>query len=290
MSAPRCSIVIATRNRAATLLQTLTRLAAASNDVPIVVVDNGSIDGSAHAVRARHPDVTVIGLAENRGAAARTVGVRRCATPYVAFCDDDSWWESGAVQRGSDLLDSFPGVALLNARVLVNDLEELDAACRLMASSELSKKTACPGTAIAAFLAGACMVRRDAFLQAGGYHERYLIGAEESLLALDLLARGWEMLYVEELVVHHFPASSERDPQRRRRLVMRNRLWTAWLRNSPRHALDETLRTLASARTDPEARAALRAAVGGLPWILRERRPVARELERRLARVTELPA
>jgi hypothetical protein len=49
-------------------------------------------------------------------------------------------------------------------------------------------------------------VRRDAFLSVGGYHARCHIDAEESLLALDFLARGWEMIDVDDLVVHQSPA------------------------------------------------------------------------------------
>ncbi|MEA2687826.1 MAG: hypothetical protein QOD51_433, partial [Candidatus Eremiobacteraeota bacterium] len=58
-----------------------------------------------------------------------------------------------------------------------------------------------------------------------------------------------------------------------------NRLWTAWLRRSPRGAWHSTVTLARQGWNDPVARAALREAVGGLPWILRERRPVDARVE-----------
>ncbi|MEU4385604.1 glycosyltransferase [Promicromonospora sp. NPDC023805] len=64
----------------------------------MILVDNGSADGSVDAVAAAHPDVTVIRLPRNVGAAVRTVGVRAARTQFVAFADDDSWWAPGALR------------------------------------------------------------------------------------------------------------------------------------------------------------------------------------------------
>src|SRR5205807_570002 len=83
----RLSVVIATRDRAAELLGTLQRLRALPERPHVVVVDNGSADGTPHAVYERFPDVPVIALSENRGAGARTLGAGQVDTPYVAFSD-----------------------------------------------------------------------------------------------------------------------------------------------------------------------------------------------------------
>ena len=64
-------------------------------------------------------------------------------------------------------------------------------------------------------MAGTSVMRRDPFLSLGGYHERYHIGAEKSLLALDFLARGWEMIDVDDLIVYHYPHAAGRVPERR---------------------------------------------------------------------------
>ncbi len=60
------------------------------------------------------------------------------------------------------------------------------------------------------FLAGASAIRRDAFLEAGGFASRVIIGGEEAWLAAELAAREWWLCYMEDLVVYHYP-SSQRD-------------------------------------------------------------------------------
>src|SRR3712207_1305810 len=135
----RLTVVIATRNRAASLLRTLRHLGALPERPPFVVVDNGSGDDTVAAVRREAPQVTMLALPENRGAGARNVGVEVAGTPYVAFCDDDSWWAPGALPLAADLLDLHPRLGLLMARVLVYAEERLDPTCREMAASPLPR-------------------------------------------------------------------------------------------------------------------------------------------------------
>ena len=122
----RVSVVVMTRDRRESLLRALGELHDRSPRVPVIVVDNGSADGTPAAVAARFPDVRVIALQENRGATARNAGVAAARTPYVAFSDDDSWWASGALDRAADLLDDVPRLGLVAARVLVGPEERPD--------------------------------------------------------------------------------------------------------------------------------------------------------------------
>jgi GT2 family glycosyltransferase len=132
-------------------------------------------------------------------------------------------------------------------------------------------------------------MRAAAFLDAGGYEARYFIGAEESLLSLDLAARGWQLWYCEDLIVRHHPSPLDRDPESRRRLVLRNRLWTVLLRLSATSAWRTVFEYAAAAPRDALVRRALMDALRGLPWVLRARHPVPGDLERRVLAVG-LPA
>lgn len=266
-----CAIVIATYNRSAELLRTLAHLTTLPERPAIVVVDNGCTDNTSAAVNARYPDVRLVRLPKNIGAAARTVGALEVEVPFIAFCDDDGWWTPGALARAVEVLREHPRLALLNARYVVGDEQQLDPACREMAKRD--------DRSIAFFLGGACVMRRSAFLEVGGYHHRFHIGAEESLVALDLAQAGWELRYLDDLIVHHYPSTTSRFPQERRRLVMRNRLWTAWLRGSMSHVVKATLNLMRDALQDHVARAALCDALRGIPWVLRERRPVSAHLQ-----------
>jgi GT2 family glycosyltransferase len=283
-SPSRVAVVIATRNRGPELLGTLTRLLALSEQPPIVVVDNGSTDGTAELVRAHHPDVQVVGLRRNRGAAARTVGARLVDCPYVAFSDDDSWWAPGALARATELLDRHPRLAVLAARVLLGPGRRLDPVCQEMADSPLQPADDLPGPPLLGFIACGAVVRRDAFLEVGGFDARLGVGGEEELLALDLAARGWGLAYVDEVVAHHYPSPS-RDPADRRRLLVRNALWSAWLRRPLGGAARQTAHLAALAVHQPGAWPGVLLAMGGLPWVLRERRPVPRDLEAAIRRL-----
>jgi GT2 family glycosyltransferase len=274
----RVSVTIVTRDRRDTLLGTLERLGALPECPSITVVDNGSTDGTAEAIRTACPSVNVIALRHNLGAAARTIGVERSRSPYVAFSDDDSWWAPGALARAADLLDHHPHLGLIAARVLVGADEQDDPVCAMMASSPLGREPGAPGPSVLGFIACGSVVRRAAYLAAGGFHRRFGVGGEEELLATDLTAAGWQVCYVDDVLAHHYPSPS-RDPRRRQQIQARNALWFAWLRRHPRTALDRTLVALKRARTDPAMRAPLVEALRGLPWIVRERRRVPPAIE-----------
>jgi GT2 family glycosyltransferase len=275
---PRIAVVLLTNNRRAEVLRSLGHLARLPIMPQVVVVDNGSADGTAAAVAARFPQVEVLPLGRNLGAAARTEGVRHVDAPYVALSDDDTWWAEGSLRRAADLFDAHPRLGVVTGRVLVGEEEREDPVCRELAASPLPAEPGMPGPPLLGFLAGACVVRRSAFLEAGGFEPRLFIGGEEELLAADLAARGWWLCYVPELVVHHHP-STQRDGHTRNWHLVRNRLWFAWLRRPIATAFGRTLRTAWSVRRDPVGWRGVAAAFAGLPWVLRERRRLPRRVE-----------
>jgi GT2 family glycosyltransferase len=281
-AASEVGVVIATRDRRQGLLGTLARLQALPEAPPIVVVDNGSRDGTPEAVRSRFADVTVLEPGRNLGAAGRTLGARELTTPLIAFCDDDSWWAPGALSCAAQLFASAPRLGLLAARVLVGDGERLDPTCTAMARSPLpGVEAGLPGPGVLGFVACGAVVRRAPFLAVGGFHERYGIGGEERPLAVDLAAAGWGLAYAPAVVAHHHPAAAGAARPGRIRHQLRNDLWSAWLRRPVGSALRESARVLGRARRG-DALAGAAAALRGAPWIVRERRVIPPAVERAL--------
>jgi GT2 family glycosyltransferase len=276
----RTTVVIATRDRRGELLATLDRLERLPERPPVVVVDNGSADGTAAAVHERHPGTRVMELGENRGAAARNAGLRAASTPYVAFNDDDSWWEAGALAEGERILDADPRLALVAARILVEPGGRLDPTCEAMADSPLPVEPGQAGPSVLGFVACGAIVRREALLAVGGFEQRLGIGGEEELLSLELAMAGYRQIYAESVVAHHQPTGGGRTG--RGRSLVRNQLLVAWLRRP----LVSALRTTAKlALHMPPSRPRLLGTVDALravPWIVRERRPVGPPLERAL--------
>lgn len=283
---PRTGVVVITWNRRAEVLGALDRLRGLPEQPPVVVVDNASTDGTAQAVRERHPWVDLVVAPRNLGAVGRNVGVERLGTPYVAFCDDDTWWAAGSLERAADVLDAHPQVGVLTARIVVEPAGTEDPIVAELRGSPVPTAPGLPGPALGSFLAGASVVRRSAFLAAGGFHERLWLGGEEELLAADLATAGWELCYREDLTVHHHP-STVREHHRRRRDGIRNTLWFTWLRRPLRPALRRTAEVLAGVPRDRVSLAGVAAAVAGLPWVLRERRPLPPHVEARFAALAE---
>jgi GT2 family glycosyltransferase len=236
--------------------------------LPVVVVDNGSRD-DIRPVLASFPSLTTVLLPRNIGAAARNAGLERAATPYVAFCDDDGWYEREGLATAADLFDAYPRLGLVNARILVGDEERLDVISAEMAASPLPARASAPGPVLLSFMAGAAVVRREAYLEAGGYDRRFFIGGEEETLAVQLTRRGWQMRYAPQVVVHHRPSLANAGSLRH--VGLRNTVVNAWLHRPVRSALRWTAFSLADAPKNRDLLRGIGLIVRAVPWILGER-------------------
>jgi GT2 family glycosyltransferase len=272
------TVVVISRDRREVLLETLCR-----HEAPVILVDNASRDGTVHAVRERFPRIRVIPLRRNAGAAARNLGVRLATTPYVAFADDDSWWEPGALGRAVRHLSADTDIALLAARVLVGQDDRLDPVSAAMAASPLGRRPGSPGPDVLGFMACAAVVDREVFLAVGGFDPVVHFPGEEERLAIDLAATGRRLVYAEDVVVHHRPAPAGSGGRRRVELIARNRLLTAVMRR-PWPVVCRT--AFGQIRAGgPELVGAIRA-LPRTPAALVRRRPVPRRIEAQLRLLT----
>ena len=116
---PKISVVVPCFNAAPYVVATLRSVLAQSGfDLEIVVVDDGSTDGSADVVAAAAmPEVTVL-RRENRGAAAaRNEGIANARYDWIAFADADDLWLPGKLQAQWALLAAQP-----DARMVYTDV------------------------------------------------------------------------------------------------------------------------------------------------------------------------
>ena len=111
----------------------------------------------------------------------------------MAFSDDDSWWEAGALGEAASIFGAVPRIGLVAGRVLVGSDQRLDPTCRSMAASPLG--TVCGLPRVLGFVACGAVVRRTALAEVGGFDDVVGFVGEESALALDLAAIGWEIVY-----------------------------------------------------------------------------------------------
>ena len=239
----RVSVVVLTHNRLNEVTNTVETLLALPECPHVIVVDNDSSDGTAQALRRRFAEVDVVALKANLGAAGRNHGVARVRTEYVAFSDDDTRWTPGSLDEAVRVLDAAPTVAVLSGRVLVGAEHRIDPTCSRMKASPLSRaELPCP--VLVGYMAGACMFRTAVFREVGGYEPRLFIGGEESLVSLDVLERGYSIVYCDAVTVIHYP-SAARDARLRRRMLARNAALVAWMRLPLRQACAASVGALA---------------------------------------------
>jgi GT2 family glycosyltransferase len=271
-------VVVASRNRRADLLASLPR-----HEAPVIMVDNGSTDGTVAAVRSALPAVRILPLRRNVGALARTIGVLAATTPYVAFADDDSWWAPGALGRAVEVLEAHPAVALVTGRIVLGPNERIDPMSVAMATAPLGTSPGGAGPDVLGFAACAAVVRRSAFLSVGGFDPVVRFPGEEERVALDLADAGWLLSYVDDLVVHHHPSPSRGGLGQRRTQTVRSALLTACMRRPWRDVLNLAVACL---RTDGPSRAGVLTAVPSIPGALLRRRRISAWLKHRLASLT----
>ncbi|VEG44522.1 transferase [Mycolicibacterium flavescens] len=276
------SFVIASQNRAAELSTVVARLLD-TTPCPIVVVDNASTDDTAaiiNGMAARSAGrLELVELDTNLGAVGRNVGVAACRTPYVAFCDDDSWWMPEAPEIGAKTFERHPSVGLLAARTIVWPQRREDSFSAMLADSALGRRPDLPGPSILGFMSCAAMVRKRAFEEAGGFSPILHFRGEEQLLALDMAAEGWDLCYHPDLLAIHQPSPVRATSAAQAARVLRNDVLTTWLRRPIRQCLSASGRLAVAALRDRDHAKGAAQAVARIPAVVVQRRPLPRELE-----------
>jgi GT2 family glycosyltransferase len=234
------SITILTYQRREALRQALEATRLQRHAVlDVIVVDNASTDGSAEMVRDEFPDVRLVELPENVGAAARNAGVAAARGDVVFTLDNDVRFTTPDDVRGAlAAFERHPRAAVVNFMIVD-------------ATGRLSRRDWCHPRdpdrwAEQEFvtdyvLEGASACRRDAFLAAGGYWPPFFIGHEGWDLAFRLIDGGHELVYSPAVRVRHMVDPTVRPSGRIYYMYTRNAMWVA-LRN---HRSARALRSMA---------------------------------------------
>jgi len=174
-SAPAVTVVIPTYQRAGLVVRAVRSVL---DQVPapdrVIVVDDGSTDGTASALTDFGDRIDVLSQPNRGGAAARNLAVSSASTEWIAFCDSDDVWLAGHLACLTDAVSSTAGAADLyfdDVRLapsagggLLFDLAGID-------PSPLELRTDARAWAMLAHqptMLQASMVRRQAYLDSGG--------------------------------------------------------------------------------------------------------------------------
>jgi glycosyltransferase involved in cell wall biosynthesis len=200
MSVPAFSVVLKAFNEEDWIADAIRSvLAQTMTDFELIVVDDGSTDGTAAVVEGFQTDPRVRMIRqENRGvAAAINVGIGAARAPYAALIDADDFWMPGYLEAMRAALDSDPnaGFAYTDAWVL----DHARARFWKMSSNAYLGEPEVPPADPDAFLAalleinfvfGLAAIRRTAFEAVGGI-DGSLRAAEDYVLWMRLLSKGF---------------------------------------------------------------------------------------------------
>jgi glycosyltransferase involved in cell wall biosynthesis len=160
MSGPQVSVVVAFHDRVAYLAEAIRSVLAEAVTVPldVVLVDDGSTDGSAEAARSFVPPARYLRQPNQGCASAWNAGLAAASAEFVAFCDSDDVWVAGRLERMLAPFVRDPSTEVVFGRVDEFVSPELD-------PSHLSVRA--PRTDTFAPLAGTMLARRAVFERVG---------------------------------------------------------------------------------------------------------------------------
>ncbi len=210
-------VVIATRNRRDDARRAIASAAAQRPRVPILVVDDASDDGTDEMVRREFPRVRLLRSRRPMGpAAARTWGVEQCEAEVVVLIDDDAHLpDPSTVQRTLEEFD--------HPRVGAVAVPYEEAGKVQQRAPEGSRGI----VATDYFVGAAHAVRRDVFLELGGYRASLVIYTEEPDLCLRMLAAGYITRLGAAPPAVHIP-NPRRDNGARFARLLRNETLFKW--------------------------------------------------------------
>lgn len=243
---PRASILIVNWNGLEHLPVCLDSLAAQTfRDFEVVLVDNGSKDGSLEFVAKNYPWVRLVPLPENTGfATGNNRGLEHARGDYLVTLNNDTRVEPDWLETLVEVADAHPRAGMVASRICAfSDPDVLDsigmAICRdgmargqyrnrrwsslaLREVEEILMPSAC-----------AALYKRVMLDETGFFDDEFFAYAEDVDLALRGRLAGWEAVAATRAVVHHkYSQTGGRLSPFKVYLVERNHYWVA-LKNFP---------------------------------------------------------
>ncbi len=194
------------------------------SDWEIIVVDNGSKDGSVAAIRSQFPNVEIIENKENLGfAAGNNVALKQTTTPYVLLLNPDTLVFPKTIETVLEFVQRNPGVGAATCRVELPD-GSLDYSCHRgfpnpinslwhflgfrSASSYSSTKVPNYEHQIEALTGAFALIRKSAGTQVGWLDEDYYWNGEDLDFCYKLHTFGWKVMFIPQVKIIHYKGSS----------------------------------------------------------------------------------
>jgi len=208
-------------------------------DFEVIIVDNGSVDGSAEMVEKKFPDVKLIKNSKNEGfIKANNKGIRESKGRYILSLNNDTIVLPGALHAMVYFMDTHPEAGACGPKVLNSD-GTIQHQCKrgfptissalsyFLGLHKLFPKSKFFGHYLMTYLnpdevnevdslSGACMmVRREVVDQVGLLDEKFFMYGDDLDWCYRIKKAGWKVYYVPQAqIIHYGGKSSQKVPYR----------------------------------------------------------------------------
>lgn len=183
-------------------------------DFEIILVDNGSSDGSIKYTLENYPQVRIIRLNKNYGfARAINEGVKNSLSEYVVFLNNDTSVDKDWLKNLIQCADFHPEVISVNSRILnFTDRKKIDGVgilinevgqARSIGWNEKDSGQYETEQYIFGATGGASLFRRLDFIKMGMFDEKYFMYSEEVDFAFRAQFLGFKSVYCPQAFVYH---------------------------------------------------------------------------------------
>ena len=210
----------------------------------VIIVDNGSQDGSGVEVKRTFPDVHLIQNDRNLGfAKAVNQGLQKASGKYVLLLNPDTQVKNGSIEQLVLFMEGCSDAGVAGAQLLNADGSKQNSIANFPSlATELLNKSLLRWLCPKKFLGkerdysepvevdsviGACMmVRREAVDQIGFMDEDYFLFLEETDWCYRMKRAGWKVYHVPQAKVYHFQGkSAEKEKERAKVEYFRSRYY-----------------------------------------------------------------
>jgi glycosyltransferase involved in cell wall biosynthesis len=270
----RATVVITTKDRREDLREALPLIIAQTESVEVLVIDDGSSDGTTEMVRREFPSVRLERSEQSRGLVAqRTRAAAIASAPIVISVDDDARLVSPHTVEQT--LRDFDHPRIGAVAIPFVDVRSTTAVRQVAPDDE-------GRWVVPSFIGTAHALRRDVFLGLGGYRDELVQMAEEPEFCLRLLDAGYVTRLGRADKLHHLESPRRNTPRivaLGRRNDLLHAFWNVPMPYLPVRLAKVTLHSLLFAVRWRQPRAVLRGLRSGYRDGLRSwkrRRPVSR--------------
>ena len=201
----------------------------------VIIVDNGSVDGSVAMVKNKFPDIKIIKNKKNLGyAKANNKGIKQAKGKYILFLNSDTVILNNAIEKSLNFMQTGENIDILGCKLLnkdktlqpsggflpnfrqifytmffINETPVLKKLIRPYQQNRLSfyNKTHKWGWATAAFL----LVKKDVLINIGGFDEDFFMYAEEVEFCFRAAKAGFKCWYYPKAEVIHLKGRSSKN-------------------------------------------------------------------------------